>query len=58
MGKGFAPLGVSRAGMSGISIGLGWPAISVRMPTMLWKYAVVRRPPFHQVEYTEPVRRV
>ena len=31
-------------------MGVGLPTISVRMPIMLWKYVMVRRPPFHQVE--------
>ena len=37
------------AGMN-IVIGVGFPIVSVRIPIMLWKYAVVRSPPFHQVE--------
>src|SRR5262249_35757789 len=37
--------------ISGISCGVGFPIDSVRMPTMLWKYVVVRRPPLYQVEY-------
>lgn len=36
--------------MNGIVIGVGLPIVSVSSPIMLWKYAVVRSPPFHQVE--------
>jgi hypothetical protein len=32
-----------------MSIGVGLPMVSVSRPIMLWKYAVVRSPPFHQV---------
>src|SRR5262245_34467751 len=37
--------------MSGISCGVGLPIDSVRIPIMLWKYVVVRRPPLYHVEY-------
>ena len=43
-------LGSCRSGTNGISIGVGLPIISVSSPSMLWKYGVVRSPPFHQVE--------
>ena len=39
--------------MNGIVCGVGLPIVSVRMPIMLWKYAIVRRPPFHHVEYDD-----
>jgi hypothetical protein len=29
---------------------------SVSSPIMLWKYTVVRIPPFHHVEYSDPLR--
>ncbi len=35
---------------NGMLIGSGLPIVSVRMPIMLWKCAVVRRPPLNQVE--------
>ncbi len=31
-----------------ISVGVGLPVISERMPISLWKQAVLRTPPFHQ----------
>jgi hypothetical protein len=43
-------LGRMRPTTVGISCGVGLPIVSVRSPIMLWKYTVVRRPPFHQVE--------
>ena len=55
IGNGVAPLGRSLSGTSGISIGVGFPIVSVNSPIMLWKYTVVRRPPFHHVEYGAPV---
>jgi hypothetical protein len=36
--------------MNGIWIGVGLPIVSVKRPIMLWKYDVVRSPPFHHVE--------
>ncbi len=35
-------------------IGSGLPMVSVRMPIMLWKCAVVRMPPLNHVEYGAP----
>lgn len=55
-GSGTSALGICRFGMNGISIGVGFPTVSVSSPIMLWKYAVVRSPPFHQVEYPVVVR--
>ena len=43
-------LGSNLLAVNGICVGVGLPMVSVRMPIMLWKYAVVRRPPFHHVE--------
>ena len=37
-------------------IGVGFPIVSVRMPIMLWKCEVVRRPPLNHVEYDMPSR--
>jgi hypothetical protein len=42
--------------MNGIAIGSGLPMVSVRMPIMLWKCAVVRSPPLNHVEYGAPRR--
>ena len=42
--------------MNGISTGVGFPMVSVSSPIMLWKYGVVRSPPFHHVEYDAPDR--
>ena len=50
IGFGTSPRGSCMSGTNGISTGVGLPMISVRMPIMLWKYDVVRRPPLHQVE--------
>jgi len=36
------------------AIGVGLPMLSGQQAIMLWKYTVVRRPPFHHVEYDEP----
>jgi len=36
--------------VNGMLDGVGLPIVSVRIPIWLWKYAVVRNPPFHQVE--------
>jgi hypothetical protein len=35
-------------GTKAMSIGVGLPEISDRMPIWLWKQAVLRTPPFHQ----------
>src|SRR3954467_13017373 len=43
---------------NGMLIGSGLPIVSVRIPIMLWKCAVVRRPPLNQVEYGAPLRSV
>lgn len=49
-------VGSWRCGISGMSertsatCGDGLPLVSVSRPMMLWKYAVERSPPFHQVE--------
>ena len=53
-----SPLGMMRLGTKGISMGVGLPWVSVRSPMTLWKYAVVRSPPFHQVEKGPPPRMV
>ena len=41
---------------NGMLIGSGLPIVSVRMPIMLWKCAVVRSPPLNHVEYGAPRR--
>ncbi|MNN45774.1 hypothetical protein D3C81_1601250 [compost metagenome] len=53
-GNGRLLSGNCRSGRNGICIGVGLPVISVSTPNMLWKYGMVRRPPFHHVEYTLP----
>jgi hypothetical protein len=50
IGYGRSPFGSCRCGTNGICIGVGLPIVSVNNPIMLWKYTVVRRPPFHHVE--------
>ena len=49
-GSGRSALEIWRLGRKGISTGVGLPMVSVSRPIMLWKYGVVRRPPFHHVE--------
>ena len=49
MGDTRSPLGSWRLATKGMSMGVGLPMVSVSSPIMLWKYAVVRSPPFHQV---------
>src|SRR6476661_2135796 len=56
IGYGRSARGSCWSGMNGIAVGVGLPIVSVSRPIMLWKYGVVRRPPFHQVEYVEPER--
>src|SRR5690242_10782429 len=56
IGYGRSARGRTSRGTYGIRIGVGLPMVSVRMPIMLWKYAVVLKPPFHQVEYNLPER--
>src|SRR5262245_52232658 len=41
---------------NGMFVGSGLPLVSVRIPIMLWKCAVVRRPPLNHVEYGAPRR--
>jgi hypothetical protein len=50
MGKWRLESGSCRDGRNGMLIGVGFPIVSVSSPIMLWKYTVVRRPPFHHVE--------
>jgi hypothetical protein len=50
IGNGVSPFGRLRCGTNSMSIGVGLPIVSVSRPIWLWKYTVVRSPPFHQVE--------
>ncbi len=50
IGNGKSALMICRSGTNATSIGVGLPMLSVSSPIMLWKYTVVRRPPFHHVE--------
>ncbi len=56
IGNGRSARGSCWSGTNGIVIGVGLPIVSVSRPIWLWKYTVVRRPPFHHVEYVEPLR--
>ena len=49
IGYGRSALAIWRFGRNGMLIGVGLPIVSVSRPIMLWKYGVVRRPPFHHV---------
>src|SRR5262245_49172121 len=57
-GKGVSDLGSIFSGTKGMSTGVGLPIVSVNNPIWLWKYGLVRKPPFHQVEYVAPERDV
>src|SRR5688500_4441706 len=56
IGNGRSAVGSWRSGTKGIVVGGGPPIVSVSRPIWLWKYAVVRSPPFHHVEYVDPLR--
>jgi hypothetical protein len=55
VGVPFANVAGKAAGSCVVGVAEGC-AVSVRMPTMLWKYGVVRMPPFHQV--SKPMREI
>src|SRR5262245_50276588 len=56
IGNGRSTLGSCFSGTNGICEGVGLPIVSVSRPIWLWKYAVVRSPPFHHAEYVDPLR--
>src|SRR5688572_18750092 len=58
IGYGRSAVGIWREATNGMVVGVGLPIVSVSRPIWLWKYAVVRNPPFHQLEYVEPLRMV
>ena len=50
IGYGRSARGSCCSGMNGMVVGVGLPMVSVSSPIWLWKYTVVRSPPFHHVE--------